>query len=79
MSWATVKLCIESTSGSEFGSLCAEDAQENRSLDISSGADGLGGDCEVDELSSLESESSQVRTSLWVQSEVDQSDDGDSV
>lgn len=53
--------------------LPVQDDQET--LNVSSEADGLSGGSEVDEFDSLEKESSQTRTSLWVQSEVGRSDD----
>lgn len=56
--------------------LPVQDAQETQSLNVSSEANGLSGGSEVDEFDSLEKESSQTRTSLWVQSEVGRSDDG---
>lgn len=55
--------------------LPVQDDQETQSLNVSSEADGLSGGSEEDEFDSLEKESSQTRTSLWVQSEVGRSDD----
>lgn len=44
----------------EVNFLPVQDAQETQSLNVSSKADGLSGVCEVDELDSLERESSQM-------------------
>lgn len=53
--------------------------RESQSLDTSSDAEDFSGDDEADELNSFERESSQARTSSWVQSDVDHEDDGGSV